>query len=69
MCTPYKETKDGFESQMAVNYIGHFLLTHLLMPQIIKGSKDNDGKNARIINVSSCVYKAGTIDFDDFSSK
>lgn len=69
MCSPYKETKDGFESQMAVNYLGHFLLTHLLMPQIVVGSNDNDGNNARIVNVSSCVHKFTDIDYDDFHCK
>lgn len=69
MCTPYKETKDGFESQMAVNYLGHFLLTHLLMPQLIAGSKDNEGLNARIVNVSSCVHKFTDMDYEDFNCK
>lgn len=69
MCIPYKETRDGFESQMAINYLGHFLLSHLLMPQIIAGSRDNDGRNARIVNTTSCVHKAGVIDYDDFHCK
>ena len=69
MCTPYKETKDGFESQMAINYLGHFLLTHLLMKNLIAGSQDNDGKNVRIVNVSSCVHKLCDIDYDDFNCK
>ena len=69
MCTPYKETKDGFESQMAINYIGHFLLTHLLMPQLIAGSRNNDGHNVRIVNVSSCVHKFTDIDYEDFHCK
>ena len=66
MCTPYKITKDGFESQMAINYLGHTLLTHLLMPQLINGSKGNDGRNVRIVNVSSCAHKAAEIDYEDF---
>lgn len=69
MCTPYQITSDGFESQMAINYIGHFLLTHLLMPQLIVGSNDNDGKNVRIVNVSSCVHRLTNIDYDDFHCK
>jgi NAD(P)-dependent dehydrogenase (short-subunit alcohol dehydrogenase family) len=68
MCTPYKVTEDGFESQMAINYLGHFLLTHLLMPQMIAGSKDNDRNSVRIINVSSCVHKFTDIDYDDFNA-
>lgn len=69
MCTPYKETKDGFESQMAINYLGHFLLTHLLMPQLIAGSNDNNARNVRIINVSSCIHRLTNIDYEDFNCK
>ena len=69
MATPYKETPDGFESQMAINYLGHFLLTHLLMPQLILGSKDNDGKNTRIVNVSSCVHRISEMNYNDFHCK
>ncbi|KAG5672998.1 hypothetical protein PVAND_003079 [Polypedilum vanderplanki] len=69
MCTPYEETKDGFESQMAINHLGHFLLTHLLMPQLVAGSEDNDGLNARIVNVSSCVHRVTDLDYDDFHCK
>lgn len=66
MYTPYRKTKDGFESQMAVNYLGHFLLTHLLTPQLIAGSLSNDGKNARVVNVSSCAHECGKINYRDF---
>jgi NAD(P)-dependent dehydrogenase (short-subunit alcohol dehydrogenase family) len=66
MGVPYSRTKDNFESQMAVNYLGHFLLTHLLMPQIIAGSNDLH-INSRIINVSSCAHFAGKINYEDFN--
>lgn len=69
MCVPYALTKEGFESHMAINYIGHFLLTHLIMPQLIAGSQNNDGKNVRIVNVSSCVHRLTDIDYDDFHCK
>lgn len=46
-----KETVDGLEHTMAVNYFSHFLLTHLLLPSL-----KNANKPVRIINVSS---KAG----------
>lgn len=64
---PYRKTSDGFESQMAVNFLGHALLTHLLMPQLIAGSRVNQGKNTRIVNVSSCANECGEIDYDDFN--
>lgn len=66
MATPYKETADGFESQMAINYLGHFLLTHLLLPQLIAGSNDNSDKNVRIVNVSSCVHRICEMNYEDF---
>lgn len=65
MAAPLKITSDGFESQMAVNYLGHFLLTHLLMPQL-KAAGTMERK-ARVVNVSSCAHLNGTIDFNDFN--
>jgi len=67
MEVPFKLTKDGFESQMAVNYIGHFLLTHLLMPQLIAGSIES-GITSRIVSVASSSHFAGRIQYDDFNS-
>lgn len=65
MATPYYLTEDGFESQFAVNYLGHFLLSHLLMPQLrAAGTQD---LNSRIINVSSCANILGSINMEDIN--
>lgn len=67
MMVPYSETEDGFESHLSINYLGHCLLTALLLPRLV--SAGNAGKTARIVNVTSCVHKAGSISFDDLHSK
>jgi NAD(P)-dependent dehydrogenase (short-subunit alcohol dehydrogenase family) len=48
---------DGHELHFAVNYLSHYLLTHLLLPTIL------ETPNARIINVASGAQQP--IDFDD----
>ena len=54
-----KETEDGYESQLATNYIGHFLLTHLLLPAITRTAADTRTDVCRIINVSSIAHYMG----------
>lgn len=63
MAAPFEITEDGFESQLAINYLGHFLLTHLLLPQLKAAGIANC--NSRIVNVSSCIHLVGRINFDD----
>ena len=52
-------TEDGIESQFAVNYLGHFLLTHLLLPSL------QAAKEPRVINLTSVAHFKGAIDFDN----
>jgi NAD(P)-dependent dehydrogenase (short-subunit alcohol dehydrogenase family) len=63
MATTFSKTKDGFESQMAVNYFSHFLLTNLLFP-ILKKTKDS-----RIVSLSSIAHKNGKIVFENLNAE
>ena len=56
-----KVTEDGYESQMSTNYLGHFLLTHLLMPALAKTAADPMAGGARVVNVSSCAHYFGEL--------
>ncbi|MBX7197632.1 MAG: SDR family oxidoreductase [Sandaracinus sp.] len=64
MNTPRGKTKDGFETQLGTNHLGHFLLTELLLPALEKGAP------SRVVVLSSCYHdvaqgREGRIDFDD----
>jgi NAD(P)-dependent dehydrogenase (short-subunit alcohol dehydrogenase family) len=53
MAVPYEITKDGFESQLQVNYLAHWLLTQKLLPILLETSKSQGPGAARIVCVSS----------------
>lgn len=46
-------TQDGFELEFGINHLGHFLLTHLLMPALTAAAP------ARVITVSSIRHIPG----------
>jgi NAD(P)-dependent dehydrogenase (short-subunit alcohol dehydrogenase family) len=49
----------GHELTLAVNHLGHFLLTHLLLPKL------QAAPQGRVVNVSSMAHAGGRIDLDD----
>jgi len=65
MACPQMKTKDGFEMQMGVNHLGHFLLTSLLYSKM----KDPNHQT-RVINVTSMAHKyGGKVNFEDINNE
>src|SRR3954462_6438373 len=59
MAIPRATTADGFEMQLGTNHLGHFALTGLLLPALLKRP------GSRVVTVSSAAHKVGSINFDD----
>jgi NAD(P)-dependent dehydrogenase (short-subunit alcohol dehydrogenase family) len=61
MVPPFGKTKQGFETQLGTNHLGHFALTGRLLPLLRRTP------GSRVVVVSSGVHHAGRIDFDDLN--
>ncbi|KAG9250564.1 uncharacterized protein F5Z01DRAFT_683812 [Emericellopsis atlantica] len=54
MCVPERTlSEEGIELHFATNHIGHWLLTNLIMPKLIKAAESSPRGDVRIVNVSS----------------
>ncbi len=62
--TERAETVDGYEATFAINHLGPFLLTNLLLERMVETA------SARIVNVASVAHSQarGGIPFDDLQS-
>ncbi|EZA62003.1 Retinol dehydrogenase [Ooceraea biroi] len=58
---PFEKTTEGFEMHFVTNYLGHFLLTHLLLPKL------RAAEQGRIINVSSQAHTVSTVHLEDLN--
>ena len=58
-----KESIDGYDLMMATNYIGPFLLTHELLPLVMKSERK------QVIIVSSGAYKFAPMKYPFFNPK
>ncbi|MFD4370920.1 SDR family NAD(P)-dependent oxidoreductase [Streptomyces sp. NPDC058486] len=52
-------TPDGNEIAFQVNFLAHYLLTHLLEPALTGGT------GGRVVNVSSSLHRTGSIQWND----
>ena len=54
MGTPFETTKDGYESQWQVNYLAPFILTHNLLPLMLRtASEATDKTRVRVVNLAT----------------
>jgi NAD(P)-dependent dehydrogenase (short-subunit alcohol dehydrogenase family) len=59
MMCPYGRTRDGFETQLGTNHLGHFALTGLLLDMLEKRP------GSRIVTTSSGAHAMGVMNFDN----
>jgi len=58
---PQMESEDGYEMHLAVNHLGHFLLTNHLFKYL------KQAEQSRIVTVTSIGYRFGELHFDDIN--
>jgi len=56
-------TVDGFERQFGTNHLGHFALTGLLIPALLRAP------SPRVVAIASIAHRRGRIDFDDLQTE
>ncbi|XP_056183372.1 dehydrogenase/reductase SDR family member on chromosome X isoform X1 [Falco biarmicus] len=67
MLVPERKTEDGFEEHFGLNYLGHFLLTNLLLDTLKQSGTHSH--NARIITVSSATHYVAKLHLSDLQSR
>ena len=63
MAVPFGRTADGFELQFGTNYLGHFALTGLLLPTLLRAP------GARVVAMSSDGHRFAKMDFDNLNAE
>ncbi|KAG0600113.1 hypothetical protein M758_11G008300 [Ceratodon purpureus] len=67
MACPLQYTVDGYEYQLGVNHLGHFLLTALLLDKLVTCA--SPGAQSRVVVLASAAERIGNIDFADLNYK
>ena len=65
---------DGIEMTWALNYLGVYLLTELLLDTLVasaprEASLEHSGRESRVVNVSSAMHTSARINFDDLQGQ
>jgi len=63
MACPLAYTEDSLEMQIGANHFGHFLLSMLLAPNLVAGSKS--GWGSRLVSLSSIGHRRAPMNFED----
>ncbi|OIW34852.1 NAD(P)-binding protein [Coniochaeta ligniaria NRRL 30616] len=61
MLQDYATTPEGVEMHLAINHVGHFLFTNLIMSALLGSPQP------RVINITSAAYFGSPIRFDDLN--
>lgn len=68
LMTQNRETsKEGIEGQFAICHIGHFLLTNLLLPQLLKSAASSTLGATRVVNLTSLGHRLSPVRFSDYN--
>ncbi|KAG5261576.1 hypothetical protein AALO_G00285880 [Alosa alosa] len=67
MMVPERRTEDSFELQFGLNFLGHFLLTHLLLDTLKRSGRH--GNHSRIVNMSSATHYGARLNLEDLQSR
>jgi NAD(P)-dependent dehydrogenase (short-subunit alcohol dehydrogenase family) len=58
-----RTTPQGFEMQFGTNHLGHFALTGLLLPALLRQPE------SRVVTVASIAHKGGRLNFNDLNAE
>ena len=62
-----QQTADGFEIQFGTNVLGHFVLTAVLLPALVRAAVGHP-QRPRVVTIASIAHKQGRIGFDNLLS-
>jgi NAD(P)-dependent dehydrogenase (short-subunit alcohol dehydrogenase family) len=66
--TPTRQTtEEGLEGQFGANHIGHFLLTNLLIPQLLASASNSNEGMTRVVNLTSLGHRLSPVRFSDYN--